>query len=244
MFNSRIPVCHFLSLMSLLIFCQEWVNGKPLPGLRSKRWDACIGLPSLGFPYGESDLWPSFDMDCLLALWPLLFLVSLVMCKVWSFDLYLKKLPCNTVYILRQSSIKHPCSTRDLGLRVLLYLFISLSGWFSGVWKPAVLIFLPGLSRPLKTSWEGTLCLREWYKPCPRVLLVFCVTQGILTSFFLSLSYCQLWTTRFRSIKGLQPLHENFIQLWILSDCKLSFLAVSIVSHLFAMKWWDWMPWS
>ena len=164
----------------------------------------CLHRTSLAFPYGESDLWPSFDMDCLLALWPLLFLVSLEMCKVWSFDLYLKKLPCNTVYILRQSSIKHPCSTRDLGLRVLLYLFISLSGWFSGVWKPAVLIFLPGLSRPLKTSWEGTLCLCEWYKPCPRVLLVFCVTQGILTSFFLSLSYCQLWTTRFRSIKGPQ----------------------------------------
>ena len=137
-----------------------------------------------------------------LALWPLLLLVSLVTCKVWSFDLYLKKRPCNTVYILTQSSIKHPCSIRDLGPRVLLYLYISLSGWFSGVWKPAVLIFLPGLSRPLKISWEGALCLRELYKPCPRVLLVFCITQGILTSFFLSLSYCWLRTTRFWSIKG------------------------------------------
>ena len=54
-------------------------------------------------------------MDCLLALWPPLLLVSLVTCKVWSFDLYLKKLPCNMVYILTQNSIKHPCSTRDLG---------------------------------------------------------------------------------------------------------------------------------
>ena len=205
MFNSRIPVCCFLSLMSplfLISSCQEWVSSKLLPGLRSKRWDACTGFPSLAFPYGESDLRPSFDMDCPLALWPLLLLVSLVMCNVWSFDLYLKKLPCNTVYIPTQSSVKHPCSTRDLGPRVLLYLFISLSGWFSGAWKPTVLIFLPAVSRPLKTSWEGALCLCERYKPCPRVLLVFGITQGILASFLLSLSYCQLQITKFRSIKG------------------------------------------
>ena len=50
-----------------------------------------------------------------LALWRLLLFVSLVTCKVWSFDLYLKKLPCNTVYILTQNSIKHLYSTRDLG---------------------------------------------------------------------------------------------------------------------------------
>ena len=81
---------------------------KPLPGLRSKRWDSCIGFPSLAFPYGERDyLQRSFDMDCLLALWPLLLLVPLVTCKAWSFDLYLKKLPCNMVYILTQNSIKH-----------------------------------------------------------------------------------------------------------------------------------------
>ena len=151
-------------------------------------------------------------MDCLLALWPLLLLASLVSCKVWSFDLYLKKLPCKTTYILTQSSIKYPCSTRDLGPCVLLSLslslslslLLSLSGWFSGVWKPAKLIFLPGLSRPLG---EDTLCLREWYKPCLRALLIFCITQGILASFLLSFSYHQLQTTRFRCIKG--PQHSS-----------------------------------
>ena len=147
------------------------------------------------------------DTDCLLALWPLLLLISLVTCKVWSFDLYLKKLPCNKVYILTQSSIKDPCSTRDLGPRVLLYLclFLCLSFWLI-LWsvEPAKLIFLPGLSRPLKTFWEGALCLHEQYKPCPRVLLAFCITQGILASFLLSLSYRWLQTTRFQSIKGPQ----------------------------------------
>ena len=67
-----------------------------------------------------------FDMDRLLALWPLLLLVSLVTCKVRSFDLYLKKLPCNTVCILLQNSIKHPCSTRDLRPRVCVSLSLSL----------------------------------------------------------------------------------------------------------------------
>ena len=116
MFNSRIPVCYFLSLLSPLFLIspsQARGAGKPLPGQKSKRWEACIGFPSLAFPFGERDyLRPSFDMDRLLALWPLLFLASLVTCKVWSLDLYLKKLPCITVYILLQNSIKHPCSIR------------------------------------------------------------------------------------------------------------------------------------
>ena len=101
------------ALCSLSVHDRSEQSGKPLPGLRSKRWDSCIGFPSLVFPYGERDyFWPSFDMDCLLAVWALWLLVSLVTCKVWSFDLYLKKLPCNMVYIITQNSIKHPCSSR------------------------------------------------------------------------------------------------------------------------------------
>ena len=52
--------------------------------------------------------------------------------------------------------------------------------------------------------------------PCPSFSLSFwlipwsakasCVTQGIFASFLLSLSYCRLRTTRFRSIKGPQQL--------------------------------------
>ena len=101
-------------------------------------------------------------MDCLLALWPLLLPVSMVTCKVWSSDLYLKKLPCITLYILTQNSIKNPFSANNLGPR-----FLSLS-------------LIP---------WSTETC---------------CITQGILDSFLLSLSY-QLQTTRFQSIK--EPQH-------------------------------------
>ena len=79
-----------------------------------------------------------FDMDRLLALWPLLLLVSLVTCEVWSLDLYLKRLPCITVYILLQNSIKHlappetwvPMSF-SLSLSLSLFLADSLEceGW-------------------------------------------------------------------------------------------------------------------
>ena len=210
MFNSRVPVCCFLSLLSplFLISSQQEQEERPTaPRTEIMRWNACIGFPLLAFPYGESDyLQPSFDMDCLLALWPLLHLASLVTCKVWSFDLYLKKLSCKTVYILTQSSIKHPCSTRDWGpcvllslsLSLLLSLSLSLSGWFFGAWKPAELIFLPGLSRPLR---EDALCLRERYKHCLRAVFVFSVTQGVLASFLLSFSYGWLQMTRFLSLK-------------------------------------------
>ena len=75
--------------------------------------------------------------------------------------------------------IKYPCSTRDLGPRVLLSVFILF-----GAWKPAELTFLPGLSR---LPWEDALCLRERYKPCARDLFVFHVTREILLSLSFSL---------------------------------------------------------
>ena len=102
--------------------------GKPLPGQRSTRWDACRGFPSLAFPFGERGyLQPSFDMDHLLALWSSLLLASLVTCKVWSLDLYLKKLPVYT-YICR-IQIKHPCSIRAwVPMSLSLSLFLSISG--------------------------------------------------------------------------------------------------------------------
>ena len=107
------------------------------------------------FPYDERDyLLPSFDMDCLLALWPLLLLISLVTCKVWSFDLYLKKLHCNMVYISTQNSIKHPCSSRLGSLCPSFSLSLSLYFWL------------------IPWSTKGGY-----------------ITQGILASFLLSLSY-------------------------------------------------------
>ena len=149
----------------------QFLSGARGVASHSQDWDHRDGM----LPYDERDyLWSSFDMDCLLALWPLLLLDSLVTCNVWSFDLYLKKLPCNMVYILTQNSKKYPCSTRDLGPHVLsLSLSLSLSLYF----------------------W-----LIPWSAKAS------CVTQGIFASFLLSLSYCRLRTTRFRSIKGPQQV--------------------------------------
>ena len=99
-------------------------------------------------------IYDPLDMDCLLALWPLLLLVSLVTCKVWSFDLYLKKLPCNMVYITHTEFNKAPLFHQRIG------------------------------------SW------------CPS----FSLSLSLYFSFFLSLSYRRLRTTRFRSIKGSQQM--------------------------------------
>ena len=62
------------------------------------------------------------DMDCLLALWQLLFLVIPLATVVihLAFVLFLTlffclKLPFITIYKLTQTWIMHPCSTRDLG---------------------------------------------------------------------------------------------------------------------------------
>ena len=69
-------------------------------------------------------------MDCLLALWALWLLVSLVTCKVWSFDLYLKKLPCNTVYITHTEFNKASLCHQRLGSPCPSF-SLSLSFWLS-----------------------------------------------------------------------------------------------------------------
>ena len=142
-------------------------------------------------------------------------------CNWWDFIL------CNGWVIILLKTykpafllIKYRCSTRDLGPHVVLSFSFSLSLWLI-LWsvETCQLTFLPGLSRPLQ---EDALCLREWYKPCPRALLVLCVTQGILASFSLLLSYPRLRTTRFWSIKGLQQLISIF--LFQLEELLLAFL--------------------
>ena len=130
MFHSRIPVCSFPCLLSppfLISSCQDCqFQATPRTEITEMRCLNRISFISFSI-WWKGFFPPSFDMDCLLALWLLLLLVSLVTCKVWSFDLYLKKLPCDMVYILTQNSTKYPCSTRDLGPRILLSLSLSLS---------------------------------------------------------------------------------------------------------------------
>ena len=156
MFNSRIPVCCFLSLLSpLFLVSPLWGGGagKPLPGPRSKRWDACIGFPSLAFPFGERDcLRPSFDMDCLLALWPLLLFASLV--NLWSLVswslskeaiyiyIYIYVYIYTYIYTLTEFN-KAPLFHQSLGPLAFLFfsfnlsLYLSISGWFPGAQRPA-----------------------------------------------------------------------------------------------------------
>ena len=154
--SSRIPVCCFLSLTSPLFLIssyQERAEWHAAPRTEIKRWNACIGCPSLAFPYGESDYsQPSFGF--MASITP----ASLLTCKVWSFDLYLKKLPCNTVYVLTQSSIKHPCSTRDLGPRVLLSLSLSLS---------LSLFLADSLERGNLLSWFSCPGFQDLFKRTP-----------------------------------------------------------------------------
>ena len=112
---------------------------------------------------------------------------------------------------------KAPLLHQSFGPRVFLSfslslsLSLSLSGYFFGVQRPSEFTFLPGLLRP---SRESVLRLHPIKRvpeasvnrasPVSGTLLVFCINQGISASFSPLLSYHQLRTTRFRSIKGPQ----------------------------------------
>ena len=158
-------------------------------------------------------------MDCLLALWQLLFLViplvtvviHLFFCSLPNFISYLK-LPCITIYKLTQTWIKHPCSTRDLGpptwikhpcsTRDLGPPCPSFPFWLV-LWRAeACWAHFP--ARALKTSSRG--------HPVPSwaVQALFKGFIGSLhkpgnISFFLFFTFLlSIWNTRFQSIKGPQ----------------------------------------
>ena len=146
------------------------------------------------FPYDERDyLLPSFDMDCLLALWPLLLLISLVTCKVWSFDLYLKKLHCNMVYISTQNSIKHPVPPETwVPVSFSLSLSLSLSLWLIPWSAEACRALFP--ARASKTS-------QDFLRGCPEpTWAVQALSEGFIgfqgnpehSSFFLSFTFLSL----------------------------------------------------
>ena len=130
----------------------------------------------------------SWDMDCLLTLRPLLIPCSLDNgCCTFGFLIFIivkRNSLYNSLYILIKRSLKHPCSTRDLGPRVSLscffYLSLRLILWSVETCRahsPALAFKTSGRPVPL---WA--------VQPCPRALLVLCVTQGILASFSFTLS--------------------------------------------------------
>ena len=139
-----------------LVYRNKW-SGMLFPGLRS--WNGTHTWISFSNFYPTVKLFShdpfTQDMDCLLALWRLLFLVIPLVTVVLhlAFVLFLTlffclKLPCITIYKLTQTWIMHPCSTRDLGP-----LCSSFSLWL-GLWiMEACQAHFP--ARAFKTSSRG-----------------------------------------------------------------------------------------
>ena len=145
----------------------------------------------------------SWDTDCLLTLWPLLIPCSLGNgCCSFGFLICIiveRNFLYNSLYIFTERSLKHLCSIRAW---VPMSFFLSLSPANSLEHRnPSCSLSCPGFQDPLERAPCGFVSDAS---PISRVLLVLCVNQGISTSFFLSLSYCWLRTTRFQSIKGPQ----------------------------------------
>ena len=98
----------------------------------------------------------SSDTDCLLTLWPLLIPCFLDNgCYTYGFLIFIiveRNSLYNSLYILTERSLKHPCSTRDLGP----HLSLSLS------------LFLPPARREWGILWSGEThqahCLARAFK--------------------------------------------------------------------------------
>ena len=76
-------------------------------------------------------------------------------------------------------------------------------------------------------------------------------TMALTRWTFVGKEMSQLSNVLSRLVILLLPRSKRLLISWlqrpsalILEPKKIKSLIVSIVSHLFAMKWWDWMPWS
>ena len=108
---------------------QKWVEWHATPRTEVIGWDR-LESPSVNILLTTKllslDLL-SWDMDCLLTLWPLLIPYSLGNgCCTFGFLIFIiveRNFLYNKLYILTERSLKHPSSTRGLGP----YVFLSLS---------------------------------------------------------------------------------------------------------------------
>ena len=132
--------------------------------------------------------------------------------------------------LLHQSSGPHVFLSLSFSLSLRLFLWSTEALW---VHFPARAS--KTLSRRLSapsTHREGAWGLREQSKPCVGALLAFCVNQGISTSFPPLLSYRQLRTTRFWSIKGPQQNSiRNMVNNTVITLC--------VVRWLLDLLWWS-----
>ena len=145
--------------------CQKLVERHTAPRTEVIGWDR-LESPSVNILLTTKllSLDPlSWDMDCLLTLWPLLIPCSLGNgCCMFGFLIVIigeRNFLYNSLYIVTERSLKHLCSIR--------------------AWVPVSFFLSLSLSPSLQLS--------------------------------LSLSYHQLWTTRFQSIEG--PQHIRFLNL-------------------------------
>ena len=120
------------SLFLISFLQQKPVERHAIPRTELTGWDMCKS-PSVNILLRTKllSLYPlSWDMDCLLNLWPLLIPHSLDKgCCTFGFLIFIiveRNSLYNSLYILTEKSLKHPCSTRGLGPHVCLSLSLSL----------------------------------------------------------------------------------------------------------------------
>ena len=119
-------------LFPISFCCQKLVEQQAAPRTEVIMWDR-LESPSVNILFTTKLLSPdplSWDMDCLLPLWPLLTPCSLGnSCYMFGFLIFItveRNFLNNSLYVLTERSLKHLCSIR-VWVPVFLSFFLSLS---------------------------------------------------------------------------------------------------------------------
>jgi len=125
-------------------------------------------------------------------------------------------------------------------------------------WFPLRLVWSPASTRDAqesspKSQFESinSLALSFLYNSHIHTGLTTGKTIALIRWTFVGKVTSLLFNMLSRLVKAFLPRSKHLLISWLqsppavtLSPHKIKSLTVSIVSHLFAMKWWDRMPWS
>ena len=131
---------------------------------------------------------------------------------------------------------------------------MNIQDWFPSGLTGSISLQSKGLSRVFSNTtfqkhqnFSAQLFIVQLSHPYVTTGKTIALTRQTFVSNIMSL----LFNVLSRLVIDFLPRNKHLLISWlqspsavILEPKKIKFLTVSIVSPLFAMNWWDWMPWS
>ena len=147
--------------------------------------------------------------------------------------------------------------SQSIGVSALASVFpMYIQDWFPLGWMRLISLLSKGLSQESPPTPQfksiNSLALSFLYSPTLTSIHDYWKNHSFDYMDFDGKGMSLLFNMLSRLVTAFLPRSKHLLISWLQSPSKVIFehkkiksvITLSIVSHLFAMKWWDWMSWS